>query len=58
MAGFRTAPTRAIAQIEASAFRVDAEALIELLRECPTLERELQQFSQVMGHAGNADCSL
>ena len=58
VAGFRTASTRAIAQIEASAFRVDAEALIELLRGCPKLERRLQQFSQVMGHAGNADCSL
>jgi len=48
VAGFRSSPTRAIAQIEASAFRVDAETLIELLRECPKLERLLQQFSQVM----------
>ena len=48
VAGFRTASTRAIAQIEASAFRVDAETLVELLRECPKLERQLQQFSQVM----------
>lgn len=49
VAGFRTASTRAIAQIEASAFRVDAIALIELLPECPQLERRLQQFSQVLG---------
>lgn len=48
VAGFRTAPTRAIAQIEASAFRVDSEKLSELLRECPKLERKLQQFSQIM----------
>jgi CRP-like cAMP-binding protein len=48
VAGFRTASTRAIAQIDASAFRVDAETLVELLRECPKLERQLQQFSQVM----------
>ncbi len=48
VAGFRTSPTRAITQIEASAFRVDAETLMGLLRECPKLERLLQQFSQVM----------
>lgn len=48
VAGFRTAPTRAIAQIEASAFRVDSDKLIELLQECPKLERKLQQFSQIM----------
>jgi CRP-like cAMP-binding protein len=49
VAGFRTAPTRAIAQIEASAFRVDGETLIALLPKCRTLERRLQQFSQIMG---------
>jgi CRP-like cAMP-binding protein len=48
VAGFRTAPTRAIAQIEATAFRVDSDKLVELLRECPKLERRLQQFSQIM----------
>jgi len=48
VAGFRTAPTRAIAQIEASAFRVDGDKLIGFLRECPKLERRLQQFSQEM----------
>jgi len=48
VAGFRTAPTRAIAQIEASAFRIDSERLSGLLRECPKLERRLQQFSQEM----------
>jgi CRP-like cAMP-binding protein len=46
--GFRTAPTRAIAQIEGSSFRMDGEALIGLLRQCPKLERRLQQFSQIM----------
>ena len=48
VAGFRTSVTRAVAQIEASAFRIDGETLVELLRECPQLERRLQQFSQVM----------
>jgi CRP-like cAMP-binding protein len=46
--GFHTAPTRAIAQIEGSAFRVDGEALVALLPQCPKLERQLHQFSQIM----------
>jgi CRP-like cAMP-binding protein len=48
VAGFRTAPTRAIAQIEATAFRVDADSLTTALQQCPRLERKLQQFSQIM----------
>jgi CRP-like cAMP-binding protein len=48
IAGFRSAPTRAIAQIEGTAFRVDAETLVTILRRCPRLERRLQQFSQIM----------
>jgi len=48
IAGFRTAPTRAITQIEASAFRIDGEALKTLFRQCPTLERRLHQFAQIM----------
>src|SRR5580700_11086550 len=48
VAGFRTAPTRAIAQIEATAFRVDGETLVAALRQCPVLERRLQQFAQIM----------
>lgn len=46
--GFRTAATRAIVQIEASAYRVDSEALAAVMRQCPRLERLLQQFSQIM----------
>ena len=48
VAGFRTSPTRAVAQIEATAFRVDGETLMVILRQCPELERRLQQFSQIM----------
>jgi CRP-like cAMP-binding protein len=48
VAGFRTAPTRAITQIEGSAFRIDSDKLVALLRECPVLERRLQQFSQIL----------
>jgi CRP-like cAMP-binding protein len=48
IAGFRTAATRATAQIEGTAFRVDSDKLAMLLRQCPTLTQKLQQFSQVM----------
>jgi CRP-like cAMP-binding protein len=48
VAGFRTSPTRAIAQIEGSVFRVDGEGLSAILPQCPKLERKLQQFAQVM----------
>jgi len=48
VAGFRTAPTRAIAQIEGASFRIDAEALKGILQQCPKLERRLQQFAQIM----------
>jgi len=49
VAGFRTSSTRAVAQIEGSAFRVDGETLMAILRQAPKLERRLQQFSQVLG---------
>ncbi|MGB7847161.1 MAG: Crp/Fnr family transcriptional regulator [Candidatus Acidiferrum sp.] len=48
VAGFRTASTRAIAQIDGTAFRVDGETLMALLLESPKLERKLQRFSQLM----------
>jgi CRP-like cAMP-binding protein len=47
VAGFRTANTRAIVQIEGSAFRVDAGALSEILNRSQELDRRLQQFSQM-----------
>jgi CRP-like cAMP-binding protein len=47
IAGFRTAPNRAVAQIEATAFRVDANILKSHLRRSPTLERRLQQCAQI-----------
>ena len=48
VAGFRTAPTRAITQIEGTAFRVDAETLAAQLQLGSKLERQLQQFAQIM----------
>jgi len=46
VAGLRSAPTRAIAQIEGTAFRIDSETLMLLLPQCPKLERQLQRYSQ------------
>jgi CRP-like cAMP-binding protein len=45
VAGFHTANTRAIIQIEVSAFRIDAQALLEIIDESPTLARRLQQYA-------------
>ena len=47
VAGFRSTPTRAIVQIDTTAFRISAAALSGLLRTCPVMERRLQQFSQI-----------
>lgn len=47
LVGFRTAPTRAISQLDATAFRIDGETLIALLAQSPVLERSLLQYSQV-----------
>ena len=47
VAGFRTASNRAVVQIEATAYRIGADALETLLRTCTVLERRLQQASQI-----------
>jgi CRP-like cAMP-binding protein len=56
LVGFRTATTRAVAQIEATAFRVDGQALMAILRQCPGTETPAVFADHV--HAGDADCSL
>ena len=48
VAGFRSASTRAVVQVEATALRIDAEALAVFLRQCHILEQRLQQCSQMM----------
>jgi CRP-like cAMP-binding protein len=47
IAGFRTATTRSVVQIDGTVYRIDGEALVAILQQCPTLERRLQQFSQI-----------
>ena len=46
LVGFRTAPTRAMSQLDATAFRIDGETLMALLPKSQFLERRLQQYSQ------------
>jgi len=48
IAGFRTSPNRINTQAEGMAFRVDAEALREILQQCPELALHLLRYSQVM----------
>ena len=48
IAGFRSAVTRAIVQIEGTAFRIEADAFAVFLRNCPEFARQMQQVSQIM----------
>src|SRR5271169_6627682 len=48
VAGFRTSHTRAVIQAEATAFRMDADALRAALPKCPTLERQLNRYAQLL----------
>ena len=47
LVGFQTSSTRAVSQLDATAFRVNGEALMALLPRCPELEQRLQQYSQI-----------
>jgi CRP-like cAMP-binding protein len=46
--GFRRSSTRVFAQIDSTAFRLDADVMTGMLHRCPQLIRQLQRFSQVM----------
>ena len=48
VAGFKSSSTRVIMQIGGSGFKISNKDLVHLLRECPVLERSLQQCSQSM----------
>ena len=48
VAGFTTSHTRTVVQGDATAFRVDGEALRKLLPLCPRLERELNRYAQLL----------
>jgi len=43
--GFGISPTRALAQVAGTAFRVSAKAMENILRECPELEKHLHRYA-------------
>jgi len=49
VASFRSSNTRAVVQTQATAFRIDAAHMRSTLREGPTLERQLQRYTQLLG---------
>jgi CRP-like cAMP-binding protein len=49
LAGFSTSPSRAVMQLDGSGFRVSPVDLQDALKVCPSLNRSLQCFSQVLG---------
>jgi len=48
VAGFCTSHTRTVVQAEATALRIDADALRAALQTCPQLERQLNRYAQLL----------
>src|SRR5258705_11373210 len=46
--GLSTSPTRVVAQVAGSAFRIRASDFMRALRRCPQLERQLNRFTHTM----------
>lgn len=51
-AGFKTSDTRAVVQIQGTAFRVSSQGLVKVLRQCPVLAKRIQQFGLIMAIQG------
>jgi CRP-like cAMP-binding protein len=49
LAGFSTSPSRAVMQVDGSGFRISPADLQDALKACPSLNRSLQRFSQILG---------
>ncbi len=49
LAGFSTSPSRVVMQVDGSGFRISTVDFQDLLKACPSLNRGLQRFSQVLG---------
>lgn len=52
VAGFKTSIARLIVQVEGTAFRVTSQALAKTLKQCPVLEKRMQQYAQLMAMQG------
>jgi CRP-like cAMP-binding protein len=46
LVGYHSSPTRVMTQGDGTAYRCSAEALRQLIRECPPLERQLHRYGQ------------
>jgi CRP-like cAMP-binding protein len=47
--GLKTSLLRLVVQIQGTAFRISSQGLAKSLRQCPVLEKRMQQYSQIMG---------
>jgi len=47
--GFKTSGLRVVTQADATAYRIDRDALLKMLPQCRELERQLQRFSMIVG---------
>ena len=47
--GLKTSGARAIVQIPASAFRINAAKMVAVLRQCPSLEKKLNRYAHALG---------
>jgi len=50
--GLITSPTVTVIQVQGSAFRITAKALVQSVRRCPALEKKLQRYVQVLAMQG------
>jgi CRP-like cAMP-binding protein len=48
LVGFQSSSSRVIIQIEGTAFRMSAATLVALQRACPTLEKRMHRYAQVL----------
>jgi CRP-like cAMP-binding protein len=51
-AGFKSSDTRALVPIAGTAFRVDGQRLVKVLRQCPVLARRIQQYGFFLAMQG------
>jgi CRP-like cAMP-binding protein len=50
--GLKTSATRIVVQVAGTAFRIASPGLSRILRQCPVLEKRMQQYGQIMAMQG------
>jgi CRP-like cAMP-binding protein len=51
--GLKTNASRIVCQVEGTAFRMTGEALVRILKECPVLQKRMQQYAQILAMQGS-----